>query len=289
MSPEVATAVADAIGGRISSAFPIPGGSIATTVRATLDDGRVVVVKHDDRSTPGMFSGEAHGLNWLRVDGGPRVPRVLAERDTPPGFLVMEWIEPGPTTRATDVAMGRALATMHRAGAPSFGLDRPNQLATIDQDNTPAATWAEFLRERRILPLTRRAVDQGGLSATLASALERLAEGLEDLVGPQEPPARLHGDLWAGNAMTDVDGRPVVIDPAVYGGHREIDLAMMRLFGGFSTSVFEAYDETYPLAPGHEERVALNQILPLLVHVILFGAGYVSRLRSAVARYVPVR
>ncbi len=288
MSPEVAGAVADAVGARITSAFPIAGGSIATTVRATLDDGRVVVVKHDDRSTPGMFSGEAHGLGWLRVDGGPRVPRVLAARDTPPGFLVMEWIESGPATRATEIATGRALATLHRAGAPSFGLDRPNQLATIDQDNTPATTWPEFLRERRILPLTRRAVDTGGLPATLASALERLAADLEDLTGPDEPPARLHGDLWAGNAMTDSEGRPVVIDPAVYGGHREIDLAMMRLFGGFPESVFEAYDATYPLASGHEERVALNQIVPLLVHVVLFGAGYVSRLRSAVGRYVPL-
>ncbi len=265
------------------------GGSIAATVRAVLGDGRTIVIKHHEDPTPGMFTGEAHGLTWLAVDGGPRVPEVLAVRDEPPGYLAMEFIPSGSAGDRADVAMGRALATMHRAAPPSFGLDRPNQLATIDMDNTPCDRWADFLRDRRIIPLARRAIETGTINNALARGLDRLCRDLDGLVGPDEPPARLHGDLWGGNAMTDSRGRPVVLDPAVYGGHREIDLAMMRLFGGFGPSVFAAYDEVHPLAPGYDERVALNQVIPLLVHVILFGSGYVSRLRAAVERYVPVR
>lgn len=289
MRPDLAAAIARDMGSPIVEAFPIGGGSIAATVRATLDDGRTIVVKHHENPTPGMFTGEAHGLGWLAVDGGPRVPQVLAVRDESPGYLALEFIASGRSSERGDAAMGRALATMHRASPPSFGLDRPNQLATIPLDNTPSARWTDFLRDRRIVPLTRRAVETGALNGALARGIDRLCAELDDLLGPDEPPARLHGDLWGGNAMTDASGGPVVLDPAVYGGHREIDLAMMRLFGGFGPTVFAAYDEVYPLTPGHEERVALNQVIPLLVHVILFGAGYVSRLRAAVERYVPVR
>jgi fructosamine-3-kinase len=109
---------------------------------------------------------------------------------------------------------------------------------------------------------------------------------MPDLCGPEEPPARLHGDLWSGNAIADRAGAPVLVDPAVYGGHREVDLAMMRLFGGFSERVFAAYDEAFPRAPGHEERVALHQLTPLLVHVLLFGGGYVRQTMRAVERYL---
>jgi fructosamine-3-kinase len=113
---------------------------------------------------------------------------------------------------------------------------------------------------------------------------ERLYDRLEQLCGPPEPPARLHGDLWAGNAIVDRNGIPYLVDPAVYGGHREIDLAMMRLFGGFSARVFAAYDEVYPVAPGLPERVPLYQLYPLMVHVVLFGAGYVSQVEQALRR-----
>jgi fructosamine-3-kinase len=131
--------------------------------------------------------------------------------------------------------------------------------------------------------------ERGELPAPLVRALDRIADRCGELAGPVEPPARLHGDLWSGNLLLDRSGAPVLIDPAVYGGHREIDLAMMRLFGGFSARAFAAYDEAYPLAPGHAERVAFNQLVPLLVHVILFGAGYRERLAEAVRRYAPVR
>ncbi|MDZ7732748.1 MAG: fructosamine kinase family protein [Acidimicrobiia bacterium] len=118
------------------------------------------------------------------------------------------------------------------------------------------------------------------------AAFERLFDRLPDLVGPPEPPARLHGDLWAGNLLIAADGAPWLVDPAPYGGHREVDLAMMRLFGGFGPACYAAYDEAHPLAPGHEERIGLYQLYPLLVHVTLFGGGYAGRTAEVVRRYV---
>ncbi|HKU37126.1 MAG TPA: fructosamine kinase family protein, partial [Polyangiales bacterium] len=120
----------------------------------------------------------------------------------------------------------------------------------------------------------------------LATRVRKLCERMEDFSGDPEPASRLHGDLWGGNALAAQGGEPVLIDPAVYGGHREIDLAMMQLFGGFSARVFEAYDEAYPRQPGHQDRVALYQLYPLLAHVCLFGSGYTSQLNRAVARYI---
>src|SRR5690606_30251837 len=127
--------------------------------------------------------------------------------------------------------LGRGLAALHRFGAASFGLDQPNFIGSLPQDNTPAGDWTEFFRERRLLPQVERAIENGRAPAALAQGFDRLFDRLPELVGPAEPPARLHGDLWGGNLHVDERGLPCLIDPAVYGGHREMDLAMMRLFG----------------------------------------------------------
>jgi fructosamine-3-kinase len=209
------------------------------------------------------------------------VPRVLAVEER---FLALEWIEPGAAAREAPEALGRGLAALHRLGAPGFGLDQPNYLATIEQDNTPEPDWASFYGRRRLLPLLERARARGVATARMRRGLERVLAELPRLVGPVEPPARLHGDLWAGNLLHGADGAPVLVDPAVYGGHREVDLAMMRLFGGFGERVFAAYREAYPLAPGADQRVALYQLLPLLAHAVLFGSGYVASVEAALDR-----
>lgn len=128
----------------------------------------------------------------------------------------------------------------------------------------------------------RRAIDGGVASAAMRRGIEEIERRMEDLVGEPEPPARLHGDLWGGNAMCDHRGEPVLIDPAAYGGHREVDLAMMQLFGGFSARVFDAYEEAAALAPGWRARTPLYQLYPLLVHVNLFGRGYVGSVERAI-------
>jgi fructosamine-3-kinase len=282
-------AVSVALGERVTLGSSISGGSINRVHMASTASGERIVVKTNVSGPAGMFGLEAHGLDWLRVSRGPRVPTVLAVSDGDPAFIALEYIPSGERSAATDATVGRRIAALHRSGAPGFGLDRDNLLATIAQPNAKLATWHDFLVERRLLPFTKIASDAGHFPDSLQRAIGHLANQCSDLVGPEEPPSRLHGDLWSGNLLVDDTGAPVVIDPAVYGGHREIDLAMMRLFGGFGPAVFDAYGEAFPLADGVEDRVALNQVVPLLAQLILFGATYVPQLTAAVGRYVPVR
>jgi len=274
-------AVETALGCAVVAWDAVTGGDINQAHEARLADGRTVFVKSNDDSPTGMFAAEARGLAWLHEAGALRVPNVLG---VGPDFLVLEHIQPGHRRPDFDELLGRGLAALHRSGAPSFGLDHDNFIGRLPQANGPLATWAEFYGERRLLPQMRLAVDGHRASPAMRRGLEQLLPRLGELVGPPEPPARLHGDLWGGNAMVDERGRPCLIDPAVHGGHREIDLAMMRLFGGFSARVFAAYQETFPLAPGGEARIPLYQLYFLMVHVNLFGGSYVAAVENALGR-----
>ena len=199
-------------------------------------------------------------------------------------MLVLPWIQPHRHGHRDEEALGRGLAMMHRAGAPSYGFNRPGFIGPLPLDNRNAATWAEFWWERRIEPFLRLAVDAGALDPDEAGEIAELEDQIADLVEPAEPIARVHGDLWIGNVLWSDDGRPWLIDPSVYGGRREVDLAMLALFGGVSELAFAAYDETWPLAEGHEDRVALYQLYPLLVHTVLFDGAYGEQAVAA-ARY----
>jgi fructosamine-3-kinase len=278
--------VAAAVGTPVAEATPVAGGDINRALAVVLADGRRLFVKHRGDAPAGAFRAEADGLAWLGEAGALRVPGVAAVgEDAGARFLALEWIERGRPAADHDERLGRGLAALHAAGAPAFGLGEDTWIGTLPQANGPLPTWPEFYGRRRIEPLARAGIERGLLPAPLAPALERLLGRLDDLCGPPEPPARLHGDLWAGNAMADADGAPVLVDPAPYGGHREVDLAMMRLFGGFSDRCHAAYDEAHPLAPGHRERVALYQLYPLLVHALLFGGGYAGSVGRVLARY----
>jgi fructosamine-3-kinase len=278
----------------VDVAEPIAGGCINEAWRVRLGDGALVFVKSHPQAPPHFFEVEARGLAWLADGAGEPpdaagslgVPRVLAWRDADPAYLAVEWIDAGDASEVTHDAFGRGLAHLHRAGAPSFGWEHEGYIGNLPQANQPCESWPEFYRHRRLEPLARAAVDQGWLPSSATADFTRLFDRLEELVGPPEPPARLHGDLWGGNRLVDRQGRSWLIDPAPYGGHREIDLAMMRLFGGFSATAFAAYDEVHRLADGHGDRVALYQLYPLLVHVTLFGASYAGQtldaLRTAV-------
>ena len=277
-----------ALGTAVAALRPVAGGDINRAYAATLASGATVFVKtrddalHETGPLRAMYLREADGLGWLRAAGAVRIPEVLAATDQ---LLALEWIEPGRRQAGFDEALGRGLAVLHRAGAPSFGLDQDNFIGTLPQANAPVARWSDFYRTRRLEPLVARARAGGLLDRRALASFERLYARLEALVGPEEPPARLHGDLWSGNVHADARGLPALIDPAAYGGQREVDLAMLQLFGAPSARLFAAYDEVYPRAPDHAERVALYQLYPLLVHVNLFGAGYVAQLLGALARY----
>lgn len=280
MREALRAALGRALGSRVERASPISGGDINQAHAVELSDGRKLFVKHNADSPAGMFAAEAEGLAWLAETGALCVPEVVAVGED---FLVLELIEPGRPGARFDEELGRGLARLHQSGAAAFGHPRHNFIGRLPQDNSPEPDWPSFYRERRLGPMLERA--RSLLGRELCAAFERLLSRLPELVGPAEPPARLHGDLWGGNLHVTAAGAPCLIDPAVYAGHREVDLAMMKLFGGFGPRVFAAYDEAFPLSPGHGERTALYQLYPLLVHVNLFGQGYVGSVRSALARY----
>ncbi len=276
------------LGTTIGRATALAGGDINEAYRVELANGQIVFVKANASAPVGFFEAEAAGLEWLRQADALRVPRVLhvATEASAARFLALEFIEPSRPAANFDEALGRGLATLHRHEPRCFGLASANFIGSLPQPNTPHPTWAEFYRSERLEPQLARAVNSGKASYAVRRGFERLFDGLATLVGPAEPPARLHGDLWSGNVHVDENGAACLIDPAVHGGHREVDLAMMRLFGGFSERVFAAYDEAHRLAPGAAERCALYQLYPLLVHVNLFGGSYIGSVERALGRYV---
>lgn len=275
MSPELRATVGAAVGSDVEATARLGGGDVAESYRVELADGRTVFAKTHRRPPPGFFTTEAAGLRWLREAGAVAVPEVLGVSDEP-AMLVLEWIDEGRPMRSTEAELGRALARLHMAGAPSFGREDRRTTGSRALPNDPCDSWVEFYATRRLEPLARLAGDAGALPDESLRLLDRVTARLDELGGPPEPPARLHGDLWAGNRIVDTAGRSWLIDPAAHGGHREFDLAMMRLFGGFGRECFEAYEEVAPLADGWEARVPLHQLAPLVVHAIKFGGGYVG-------------
>lgn len=259
--------------GPIARVDAIAGGDINEAWRVELADHRRVFVKTHAAPPAGVYAAEAAGLTWL-AEGPLRVPRVIAAGRS---YLALEWLALGPRgrDRRFDEQLGRGLAALHALGAPAFGGTHDNYLATLPQDNTATAELPAFWIDRRLRPVIARLTDRGAV-ARFERQLAQLAAHPERF-GPPEPAARLHGDLWWGNVAA-CDGAPVIFDPAVYGGHREIDLAMLALFGGLGDALTDAYDEVRPLAGGWRARLPLWQLYPIAVHAVLFGGGYMSQL-----------
>ena len=280
---EITDAVAAALGTPVRSARPVPGGDVARAFRVTLDDGTVVFAKTHDDPPPGFFTTEATGLSWLAEAQAVPVARVLAVGDVPDGvpLLVLEWIDVRLGADPDERAFGSALAHLHAAGAPCFGRTDRRPTGSRQLPNDPCATWAEFYATRRLLPLVRLAGDTGAVDPGVLDGVERIAANL-GAYGDDVPPARLHGDLWAGNRVVDRSGTSWLIDPAAHGGHPEFDLAMMDLFGGFGPDALAAYHEVAAPLEGWERRRALHQLAPLLVHAIKFGGPYPRATAAAV-------
>ena len=274
--------VAELLGDAVTAAEPVGGGDVADAYRITVASGGPVFAKAHPTAPPGFFATEAAGLAWLREADVIPVPEVLAVSEAP-AVLVLEWVEPGRPGAATEAALGQALAALHRAGAPCFGREDRRTTGSRSLPNDPYPSWAEAYAANRLIPLARLTADAGALPWSAVRDLETVAGRLDELGGPEEPPARLHGDLWAGNRLVGAGGASWLIDPAAHGGHREFDLAMMRLFGGFGADCFAAYEQVFPLADGWQDRVPLHQLAPLAVHALKFGGSYVAATERALA------
>jgi fructosamine-3-kinase len=286
--PDLRHAIAQALGCEVEQASGLSGGDIGSAFRVELADGTRAFVKTYTTNGHDMVAAEADGLAWLAEADALTIPKVLAVSDgSGPSFLALELLD-GGSGRVSDFddLLGRGLAALHRSGADGFGYARPNFIGSLHQDNDWCDDWVSFYGQRRILPLLQAASERGLIGTPLRDKCEGLVGKLAHLVGPDEPPSRLHGDLWGGNLHVDNQGQPALIDPAVYGGSREMDLAMMSLFGGFSERTFAAYLEAWPLDGAWRERIPLYQLYPLLVHVNLFGSSYTGRVASVVDRYV---
>jgi fructosamine-3-kinase len=248
-----------------------------------------------EKSRPGASSAdyemEAAGLRWLGEAEGIRVPRVHAVGTEPPS-IVMDRIQTGRLSADGAEELGRALADMHALGAPAFGAlppgapDRILRIGLAELELTEDEAWPRFYAQQIVLPLASRARAIGNISDSCFRDVEAVCDRVDALAGPPETAARLHGDLWSGNVLADDSGNAWLIDPAAHGGHREVDLAMLRLFGAPHDRIFAAYDEAAPLADGHAERVELWQLSPLLVHALLFGGSYGESAHRAARRYL---
>lgn len=289
----------DVLGAAVTAGTAVAGGDLNEAWRLELDDGRRAFVKTSPDALPGSFAAEAAGLRWLAEPAGLAVAEVLGVHDPDgeaagPRLLALAWIEDRAGGRDTE-QLGRGLAAVHLAGAARFGNappgapggDRaPLRLGPLQIPNDAAEEWHTFYAASRVMPVAEMAADRGSLDAEGMKAIARLCDRMADLVGPAETPARLHGDLWSGNVIWGAGGVPYLIDPATYAGHREMDLAMLSLFGDPGDRFRAAYQEVAPLAEGHADRVDLWQVFPLLVHATLFGGGYGASAARAARRYV---
>lgn len=277
--------IADVTGSPVRELQALSGGDINSAYQVNLNDGRRLFVKSNRLSPPGMFQEEARGLRWLAEAKALAIPNVIAVHEDPYPFLLLEYLPATVANNADWELLGRGLARLHSTSADTFGALPDNYIGSLSQDNRSTPTWVEFYWQRRLIPQVSLAMDAGRIPARWSRRFTALEAHLcERLVEPPVP-ERVHGDLWSGNVVFVSERGPCLIDPAAYAGHGEMDLAMMRLFGGFAPRVFDAYAEVRPLAEGSEERVALYQLYPLLVHVNLFGGGYAAQVERILSQY----
>lgn len=283
----MSTAATDAVR-RLTGAQPTdtrPLGGAASVV--TLPSGTRLTVKHS--AGDNAVAAEAAGLRWLAESGDIPIPGVHAADED---WLITDHIPAGAPSPEAAEEFGAGLARLHLRGADAFGAAPPGGpteawIGLAEMRNEPEPDWPTFYARHRVLPYVRQAVELGRFDNAQAAVFERLCDRLPQLAGAPEPPARLHGDAWSGNVHWSEDGQAWLLDPAAHGGHRETDLAMLRLFGlPMLDRVLGAYQEAAaqagaPLADGWRDRVALHQLFPLLVHTVLFGGGYTQQALAA--------
>jgi len=264
------------------------GGGCINDARVVDTSAGRVFVKHNDAGLyPGMFEAEARGLQLLADAGTLKVPEVVGWGDAGShSMLVLEYIEGGVRRADFWEAFGAGLAQMHRQKPQTarFGLDHDNYIGSLPQRNKRHSGWVDFFVAERLEVQLKMARDAGKVGKEMVRMFGALYPHLPDFF-PEEPPALLHGDLWSGNYMTGPEGQAAIIDPAVYYGHRYMDLGMSKLFGGFSTEFYQAYAEAYPMDAAWQQCMDIANLYPLMVHVNLFGGGYPASVKSVLRRF----
>ncbi len=282
MIPEAVQAWCEAQGyGTITATRPVGGGCINNGMRLETDSSQTLFLKTNRSAPSDMFAREVEGLNALRVEDGPRVPEAYLHGAD---FLLMEDLS--PASRAADYwpTFGRQLAALHNHTNPQFGFDQDNYIGSTPQSNNWTVDGYEFFAQHRLGYQARLARERGLLDKKDLARVESLASRLSELV-PEQPASLSHGDLWSGNATTDADGAPAIIDPATHYGWAEAELAMTTLFGAFSEAFYRAYEEVRPLDEGYQERYSIYNLYHLLNHLNLFGRGYLGQVQTILRRF----
>jgi fructosamine-3-kinase len=240
---------------------------------------------NDDARYPDMFKREAEGLNALRDNSTILVPHVIKNGAVNgQQYLLLEWMEKGKPAKDCREKFGAALAAMHQKEQAYFGFPSDNYIGSLPQQNTRHDTWHLFYANCRILPLAKILFNNGSFDKPHMKSTEQLCNRFSELF-PAELPALLHGDLWGGNYMITSSGYAAIYDPAVYYGHREMDIGMTKLFGGFDQQFYQSYQAIYPLESGWQQRLPLAQLYPLLVHAVLFGGHYISSAAATIKQF----
>lgn len=266
----------------ISGFKRVHGGDINHSGQIALNDGAKYFIKWNMDSDPSMFEAEAKGLKILsRAHSGLIIPTVHSFGDT---FLVMEWLGEGVANQTSSYDFGQQLALLHKNTADEFGLNHNNFIGKLPQSNNKHSNWPDFFAIERIEPQIKLAIESGKIDRSLFRTVQLLYGKLGSLF-PYEKPALVHGDLWSGNFMYLQNGGSAIYDPAVYYGHREMDVSMTRLFGGFSDKFYEGYLDEFPLEPGFEDRIKLYNLYPILVHANLFGGSYSRQAEQIIKHY----
>jgi len=255
---------------------PVHGGDINLAFSLRHHGSRYFLKVNDALRFPNMFDAEQRGLQALS-NASFRTPAVLkcgvADGNQ---YLLLEWIDTGKRTADFWQTFARSLASLHAKDQSSFGWHEDNYIGSLVQRNKASDQWPEFFRQYRLLPLVKMLKDSGKYTTADVRLAEKFGDSIGDIF-PDEKPSLLHGDLWSGNFMVDNNNQPLLIDPAVYCGHREIDIGMTKLFGGFDEIFYEEYCNAFPLQKGWNDRLKISQLYPLLVHAVLFGGSYVSQ------------
>ena len=290
--------IEEKLGSKIKSLSSLSGGCISDAFKVSTLDGSNYFLKYNPSTSNDMFIKEANGLKELSKANAIRIPEVLSFDGD---FILLEYILTGnknlPAAKLRQAGknffeeFGRSFAKLHKHTSESFGFYEDNYIGSNPQKNIPdeneKSSWVNFYFKKRILYQLQLAEQLGNSTPELRKGITKLENKIQDIIGDtQDKPSLLHGDLWGGNYMVDENGDAVLIDPAVYYGHREADLGMTKLFGGFSSEFYHAYNETFPIEDGYEYRENIYKLYHVLNHLNLFGGGYYSQALSIIKFYI---
>jgi protein-ribulosamine 3-kinase len=270
---------------KIESLKTVSGGCINETIKLETNLKTFFLKINSAKTFPGMFEAEAKGLQLLAKANEIRIPSViLFGEHCDFSYLILEWIEQRKRRKDFFEDFGRKLARLHKHTNKCFGLDHDNYIGSLPQSNQQYVNGIDFFIEQRLMKQIELAIRNSAISNSTIEQFNHLFKKLPEII-PNESPALLHGDLWSGNYMTDETGAACIFDPAVYYGFREIDIAMTQLFGGFDPEFYDSYNEEFSLQKGWQQRSDIFNLYPLMVHVNLFGGGYITQLKQILRKY----